>query len=304
MTMFMNMLEKIGTVRNYADTDALQFLALFKDSISEIQLSQSVDSSAYFSPEYSHYIIVHTPLDMEYSGHGKEWNERFCGGAGVSIVELIEGGGGRDAIYVKGLMAANESKVYAILPYTHIDAAACKDASFPESRPMATRNRVWPTVRSEVEGKTILDVGCGFGRLTLDIAEKNPESKVFGVDLLDSLTGQARMNAEVLGIKNVEFKTASVYCLPFEDGSFETVNSFFMLHHLDEISKGLLEIRRVLQKDGGFVAVEPIGHHHGPNYSGGDWERIFEEAGFWAEAEERDWALIIRAKKRDEKTKE
>ncbi len=300
----MNMLEKIGTVRNYADTDALQFLALFKDSISEIQLSQSVDSSAYFSPEYSHYIIVHTPLDMEYSGHGKEWNERFCGVAGVSIVELIEGGGGRDAIYVKGLMAANESKVYAILPYTHIDAAICKDASFPESRPTATRNRVWPAVLSKIEGEKILDVGCGFGRLTLDIAEHNPESKVFGVDLFDSLTGQARMNAEVLGIKNVEFKTASAYALPFEDGSFETVFSFFMLHHLDGIPKGLLEIRRVLQKDGGFVAVEPIGHHHGPNYSGSDWERIFEEAGFWAEAEERDFALIIRAQKSDEKTKE
>jgi SAM-dependent methyltransferase len=298
------MFEEIGTVRNHADADALQLLALFKDSISEIQLSQSVDSSAYFRPEYSHYIVVHTPLDMEYSGHGKEWNERFCRGAGVSIVELIEGGGGRDAIYVKGLMAANESKVYAILPYTHIDAAACKDASFPESRPMATRNRVWPQVLSKIEGKKILDVGCGFGRLTLDIAEHNPESEVFGVDLFDSLTGQAKMNAEVLGIKNVEFKTASAYALPFEDGSFETVNSFFMLHHLDEIRKGLLEIRRVLQKDGGFVAVEPIGHHHGPNYSGGDWERIFQEAGFWAEAEERDFALIIRAQKSDEKTKE
>jgi len=302
MSIFMNMLEEIGTVRNHADADALQLLALFKDSISEIQLSQSVDSSAYFRPEYSHYIIVHTPLDMEYSGHGKEWNERFCGGAGVSIVELIDGRG--DAIYVKGLMAANESKVYAILPYTHIDAAACKDASFPESRPTTTRNRVWPMVLSEIEGKTILDVGCGFGRLTLDIAEKNPESEVFGVDLFDSLTGQARMNAEVLGIKNVEFKTASVYCLPFEDGSFETVNSFFMLHHLDEIPKGLLEIRRVLQKQGRFVAVEPIGHHHGPNHSGGDWERIFKEAGFGAEAEERDFALIIRAKKSSEKTKE
>ncbi|MBN1236088.1 MAG: class I SAM-dependent methyltransferase, partial [Methanotrichaceae archaeon] len=273
------MLEKIGTVRNCTDSDALQFLALFKDSISEIQLSQGLDSSTYFRPEYSHYIVIHTPLDMEYSGHGKEWNERFCGGAGVSIVELIKGRAGRDTIYVKGLMAADESKVYAILPYTHIDASACKDVvSFPESRPAATRSRVWPMVLSKIEGERILDVGCGFGRLTLDIAEHNPESQVFGVDLFDSLTGQARMNAEVLGIKNVEFKTASVYCLPFEDGSFETVNSFFMLHHLDEIPKGLLEIRRVLQKDGGFVAVEPIGHHHGPNYSGDDWERIFKEA--------------------------
>jgi SAM-dependent methyltransferase len=299
--MIMIMFEEIGAVRNHADPDALQYLALFKDSISEIQLIQSEDFSAYFSPEYSHYIVFHTPFDIEYSEHGKEWTRRFCGGAGVSIVERIEDGKG--AIYVKGLMAANGSKVYAILPYTHIDRAASKDASFPESRPVSTRNRVWPGVLSKIEGEKILDVGCGFGRLTLDVAKRNPKSEVFGVDLFDSLTGQARMNAEVLGVKNVEFKTASVYDLPFEDGSFETVFSFFMLHHLDEIPKGLNEIRRVLQKDGGFVAVEPIGHHHGPNYSGADWERIFEEAGFLAEAEERDGALIIRAQKGDEKMK-
>jgi SAM-dependent methyltransferase len=295
------MFEVIGTVRNHADADALQLLALFKDSISEIQLSQSEDSSAYFSPEYSHYIVVHTPLDIEYSEHGKEWTRRFCGGIGVSIVELIEAGGG--AIRVKGLMAPNGSKVYAVLPYTHIDAATSKDVGFPESRPVATRNRVWPTVLSKIKGERILDVGCGFGRLTLDVAKRNPESEVFGIDLFDSLTEQARMNAEVLGIKNVEFKTASAYALPFEDGSFETVFSFFMLHHLDEIPKGLLEIRRVLQKNGGFLAVEPIGHHHGPNHSGADWKQIFEEAGFLDEAEERDDAVIIRARKGDEKMK-
>ncbi len=293
------MFEEIGTVRNHADTDALQLLALFKDSISEIQLNQSEDSSAYFGPEHSHYIVVHTPLDMEYSEHGNEWTRRFCGGAGVSIVEMIEAEGG--AVYVKGLMARNGSKVYAVLPYTHIDAAASKGASYPESRPVATRNRVWPTVLLGIEGKNILDVGCGFGKLTIDIAKQNPESKVFGVDLFDSLTGQARMNAEVLGIKNVEFKTASAYDLPFEDGSFETVASFFMLHHLDEIPRGLREIRRVLQKEGRFTAVEPVGHHHGPNYSGDDWERIVEDARFRAETEERDGALIIRAQKCDEK---
>ncbi len=296
--MFLIMFEEIGTVRNLADADALQLLALFKDSISGIQLSQGVDPSAYFSPEYSHYIVVHTPLDIKYSEHGKEWTRRFCGGLGVSIVERIEAAGGE--IRVRGLMAANGSKVYAILPYTHLDAVASEDASFPKARPVSTRMRVWPKVLSEIKGRKILDVGCGFGRLTLDIAEHNPDSEVFGIDIFDSLTAQARMNAEALGIRNVEFRTASAYDLPFEDGSFETVSSFFMLHHLDDIPKGLSEIRRVLRKDGRYLATEPIGHHHGPNYSGAEWVRIFREAGFSAEAEEGDGAVIIRARKGDE----
>ena len=123
---------------------------------------------------------------------------------------------------------------------------------------------------------------------------------VFGIDLLDSQIEQSRMNAMVLGIPNVEFKTASAYALPFEDGAFETVFSFFMLHHLDEIPRGLAEIRRVLQNGGRFMAAEPIGHHHGPNYSGADWERIFAKAGYVAEVEEQEGAMIIRAGKSGE----
>jgi protein-L-isoaspartate O-methyltransferase len=292
------MFEEIGTVRNFADAGALRYLALFKDSISAIELSRGEDSSAYSSSEYSHYIVVHTPLGIERQEHGEEWTRRFCGGLGVSIVERIEAAGG--GIRVRGLMAANGSKVYAILPYTHLDAVVSKDASFPEAQTVSTRIRIWPRVLSEINGRKILDVGCGFGRLTLDVARKNPDSEVFGIDIYDAQTGQARMNAEAFGIKNVEFRTASAYDLPFEDGSFEMIYSFFMLHHLDEIPKGLSEIRRVLRKDGRYLATEPLGHHHGPNYSGADWVRIFREAGFSAEAEEMEGAVIIRARKGDE----
>jgi SAM-dependent methyltransferase len=291
------MFKEIGTVRNFADAEDLRYLALFKDSVSAIELSQSEDPSAY-SSEYSHYIVVHTPLDTERQEQGKEWTQRFCGGLGVSIVELIKAEDG--AIRVRGLMATNGSKVYAILPYTHLDAVISKDASFPETRTVTTRNRIWPGVLSEINGRKILDVGCGFGRLTLDVARKNPDSEVFGIDIHDAQTGQARMNSEAFEIKNVEFRTASAYDLPFEDGSFEMIYSFFMLHHLDEIPKGLSEIRRVLQKEGRYLATEPTGHHHGPDYSGADWVRIFEEAGFSAEAEETEGAVIIRASKSDE----
>jgi hypothetical protein len=48
------------------------------------------------------------------------------------------------------------------------------------------------------------------------------------------------------------------------------------------------------------MAVEPTGHHHGPNYNGADWERIFAKAGFVAEVEEHEGALIIRARKSGE----
>ena len=61
----------------------------FKDSVSDIKLSQGGDPSAYSSSEYSHYIAV-PPLDTERQEQGKVWTLRFCGGFGVSIVRRIK----------------------------------------------------------------------------------------------------------------------------------------------------------------------------------------------------------------------
>ena len=86
------------------------------------------------------------------------WNGQdvFSGRAGVSIVELIRDGS--DKIYVKGLMARNGSKVYAVLPFTQIDSVSLKGVSFPESRPLAARDRVWPAMLAEIQGSS--NTGC------------------------------------------------------------------------------------------------------------------------------------------------
>jgi precorrin-6B methylase 2 len=118
--------------------------------------------------------------------------------------------------YVKGLMAVNGSKVYAILPFTSIDAEKAEKANFPEDRMARVRVQVFPAVLQGIKGETILDIGSGFGSLTLEIAKNNPDSNVYGIDLHESLISQAQMNAEILGVPNLEFRTGSAYALPFE----------------------------------------------------------------------------------------
>lgn len=145
------MFVEIGTVRNCVEAGDLHHLALFKDSISEIQLNKKEDLPAYFSPEYSHYLVAHAPFEALPSEYGKEWSMRFSSRLGVSIVERI--GAESGAIYVKGLMAANGSEVYAVLPFTSIDAAASVDATFPDPRPLSARRRAWPKVLPELKGK-------------------------------------------------------------------------------------------------------------------------------------------------------
>ncbi len=293
------MFGEIGIIRNEADETSLQILSLFRESISEIRLKEPESVSAYFSPDYSHYIVVHTPLNFKFHEKRDEWNLRFSKDVGVSIVELVTADSG--SAYVRGLMAVNGSKVYSILPFTSIDGEKAKKAKFPEDRIARVRGKVIPAVLPGIKGETILDIGSGFGTLTMEIAKNNPDSQVYGIDIHDSLTGQAEMNAEVLGVPNVEFRTGSAYALPFERESVDAATCFLMLHHLEDIKFALFEIKRVLKKGGSLTAVEPLAHHHhhGPQLSEAEWKELFEDVGFAVETENMEGAVVLRAVKRE-----
>lgn len=296
---FRDMFREIGSIRNEADETSLQILALFRESISEIRLNEPESVSSYFSPDYSHYIIVHTPLNFRFPEKREEWNLRFCRDAGVSIVKLVIAETG--SAYVRGLMAINGSKVYAILPFTSIDAEKAKKAEFPEDRMARVRAQVLPAVLPGIKGEILLDIGSGFGSLTMEIAKNNPDSRVYGIDIHDSLTSQSQMNAEVLGILNVEFRTGSAYALPFEKDSVDAATCFFMLHHLEDIKFALFEIKRVLKDGGSLIAVEPLAHqhHHGPQLSETAWKELFEDVGFRVETENLEGAVVLKAVKRE-----
>jgi hypothetical protein len=293
------MFKEIGNVKNEADEIALQIISLFRESISEICLNEPESVSDYFKPEYSHYIVVHTPLNIRFSEKREEWNMRFCRDVGVSVVEHIVTE--TDSVYVKGLMAVNGSKVYAILPFMTIDAEKSKMATFPKDRMARVRMKVIPSVLPDIKGETILDIGSGFGSLTIELAKNNPDSKVYGIDLHDSLTGQSQMNADILGVSNVKFRTGSAYSLPFEAGSVDVATCFLMLHHLEDIKFALFEIKRVLKNGGMLVAVEPLAdhHHHGPQLSETGWQGLFEDVGFAVDVESAEGAAILKAVKRE-----
>jgi ubiquinone/menaquinone biosynthesis C-methylase UbiE len=135
----------------------------------------------------------------------------------------------------------------------------------------------------------------------MELAKNNPDSKVYGIDIHDSLTGQSQMNANVLGVPNVEFRTGSAYALPFEPESADVATCFFMLHHLEDIKFALFEIKRVLKNGGLLIAVEPLAqqHHHGPQLSEAEWKALFEDVSFAVEVESVEGAAILKAVKRE-----
>jgi SAM-dependent methyltransferase len=98
------------------------------------------------------------------------------------------------------------------------------------------------------EGARALDVGCGAGELTAELAARS-----WAVDACD-------VSAEMLaivrdrGLEHVSVHEADVYALPFEDGVFELVVALGVVPWLHTPERGLDELLRVT-RPGGRVIV-------------------------------------------------
>lgn len=98
----------------------------------------------------------------------------------------------------------------------------------------------------ELEGKKVLDVGAGTGRLSVRLQEAG--AQVTALDLSPEMLGK-------LKAKNSEIETvvADVHEMPFEDDSFDMIFSSFLLVHLKKITPFLDECYRVLKDEGRFI---------------------------------------------------
>ncbi len=105
----------------------------------------------------------------------------------------------------------------------------------------------------------VLDVGCGTGTLSREIAQaldKGKDSQVVGVDAAAGMIAVARRKGAA--ISNLRFDAALAEKLPYPDGSFDCAVSTFFFHHVDFAlkQKALAEMHRVLKPDGRAVIVD------------------------------------------------
>ena len=103
-------------------------------------------------------------------------------------------------------------------------------------------------------GMRLLDVGCGPGTVTLDLAARVAPGETVAVDRDAGVLTEARSLLDSREISGVEFRTGDVYALAFEDESFDVVHAHQLLRHLTDPVAALAEMRRVLRA-GGVLAV-------------------------------------------------
>src|SRR5262245_51498759 len=101
----------------------------------------------------------------------------------------------------------------------------------------------------------LLDVGCGDGELSLELAAR--VGRLIGIDADPEEVDRARAGAERSGAPNTMFEVGDVYQLPLPDGAVDVVFGHSVLESLDRPERAVAEIRRVL-RPGGLVAVASV----------------------------------------------
>lgn len=147
-------------------------------------------------------------------------------------------------------------------------------------------------------GQDLLDVGCGPGTITVDLARIVAPGKVLGLDIADPPLNEARdlaARAEVA----VDFAVGDVYELQLADNSVDVVHAHQMLQHLTDPVAALREMARVC-RPGGVIAVREVDYAATtwfPADEGLDrWLRVYSETARRNDAEPdagrrlRSWA--------------
>jgi len=101
-------------------------------------------------------------------------------------------------------------------------------------------------------GGRLVDIGCGPGIAAVRATDRGAE--VVGVDPAAVMLRVARLRWPTK--RRIAWRTGAAESLPVADGWANVVWSLATVHHWDDLSGGLAEVRRVLKPGGRFLAAE------------------------------------------------
>ncbi|MCP2032805.1 SAM-dependent methyltransferase [Okibacterium sp. HSC-33S16] len=123
-------------------------------------------------------------------------------------------------------------------------------------------------------GMAVLDVGCGPGTITLDLAEIVAPGVVTGLERVEEPLTSARLTAAARGDHTTRFEQGDAMHLPYPDASFDVVHAHQVLQHLMDPVGALREMMRVC-RPGGWIAARDA------DYAAMTWYPEIREIDGW-----------------------
>lgn len=105
--------------------------------------------------------------------------------------------------------------------------------------------------------RRILDIGCGFGKTTLALADRWPDAEIVGLDLAGPCLELGRRMATERG-RPIDWKQGNAEELPDDEASFDLVTATMVYHEMPApaIRRAMAEAHRVLRPGGTLAALE------------------------------------------------
>jgi demethylmenaquinone methyltransferase/2-methoxy-6-polyprenyl-1,4-benzoquinol methylase len=102
----------------------------------------------------------------------------------------------------------------------------------------------------------VLDLATGTADLALAVRRRDPSRTVVGADFAEAMVRAGQRKLAARGELRVPLVAADALALPFRDGAFACVASAFLLRNLEDLARGLGEMRRVCRPGGRVVALD------------------------------------------------
>jgi demethylmenaquinone methyltransferase / 2-methoxy-6-polyprenyl-1,4-benzoquinol methylase len=133
----------------------------------------------------------------------------------------------------------------------------------------AWRRRVAAAAAEALTGPA-LDLATGTADLAIALRVRNPGRLIVGADFSDGMLQVARGKLDAGRVARIPLLAADALELPFRDGAFGCVMSAFLLRNLEDLERGLAEMRRVTMRGGRVITldiVRPAAPLWGPAFS-------------------------------------
>lgn len=122
-------------------------------------------------------------------------------------------------------------------------------------------DKLWRRKTAKIIAKSqpnsILDLATGTADLSIELAKRNPQAHIIGVDFSEKMLDIGKAKIIKQNLENqIELQWGEASSLPFEGSAFDAVTVAFGVRNFEDLGGGLTEIHRVLKPNGQAFILE------------------------------------------------